>query len=122
MPLLPTTIRSAFFSSATSRIASAGSPCREYVSTCTPASLICSPALRSVALPSRLFDLLAGVAQRRLHVLALVDHPLHVVGRLLALLAKALVAHRLECAHQVDARADGPGELGRLSHGRTCGL
>src|ERR687895_2385556 len=48
IPLLPTTIRSAPFSSATSRMASAGSPSRAGVSTSTPSSLIAPAASSSV--------------------------------------------------------------------------
>ena len=49
MPLLPTTIRSACVSSATSRIASAASPSRANVSTFTPVSSTSSAASFSVA-------------------------------------------------------------------------
>jgi hypothetical protein len=49
IPLLPTTIRSALRSSATSRIASAGSPSRAKVSTSMPASRTRSAASLSVA-------------------------------------------------------------------------
>jgi alpha-1,2-mannosyltransferase len=49
MPLLPTTIRSASRSSATSRIASAGSPWRAYTLTSTPASRATVAAASSVA-------------------------------------------------------------------------
>ena len=63
MPLLPTTMRSASLSSATSRIASAGSPWR--------ACVLARRRRRALArsAPSR---------QRRLDVLARVDHPLQV--------------------------------------------
>ena len=62
MPLLPTTIRSEPRSSATSRMASAGSPWRAKVSTSTPASRV------SRRLVERVVD-----------VLARVDRPLHVL-------------------------------------------
>ena len=75
MPLLPTTMRSAPRSSATSRIASAGSPSRAKVSP-----------------HARLLDLGGRLAQRRVDVLARVDHPLQVARRLARLLAQALPA------------------------------
>ena len=87
MPLLPTMIRSAFCSSATSRIASAGSPWRAKVST--------RPRPPPSSAPPR--------PRAWCHVLARVDHPLHVVGHLLALLTQPLAADRLVGADEVDA-------------------
>ena len=52
MPLLPRTMRSLPRSSATSRIASAGSPCRANTSTATPAARISAAAASSVACTS----------------------------------------------------------------------
>src|SRR5206468_2140023 len=60
---------------------------------------------------------LGGLPQRRLHVLALVDHPLHVVGHLRALLAQALIADRLERADHMDRRANRLRQIGRLADG-----
>ena len=65
MPLLPTTMRSAPVSSATSRIASAGLPWRAWTSASTPAA-------RATA---------DDVAQDRVHVLARRDRPLAPSGR-----------------------------------------
>ena len=79
MPLLPTTIRSAPRSSATSRIASAGSPSRAKVSTSS----------------AGLAHHVGGVAQRRVDLLARVDHPLQVGRRLPGLLAQAGLRDRL---------------------------
>src|SRR5437762_1536228 len=50
MPLLPTMMRPAFSSSATSRIASAGSPSRAKVLTATPASAMAAPARTSTTI------------------------------------------------------------------------
>ena len=92
MPLLPTTIRSDPFSSATSRIASAGSPCRANVSVSTPG----------------LAGDLGRRAERRLDVLARVDHPLQVLRRLLGLLAQPRVGHGLVGADDLQLGAERP--------------
>ena len=106
MPLLPTTIRSALRSSATSRIASAGSPSRAKVST----------------FDARALDLLGRVLERRLDVLARVDHPLHVLRHLALLLAQALVGHRLVRGDEADRGADLPRQLRRLQDRLARGL
>ncbi len=106
MPLLPTTIRSAPCSSATSRIASAGSPWRGY-------TLHRDPGLAS-HLGSRL--------QRRVHVLARADRPLQILWRVAALLAQALSRHRLIRAHQLERCAHGLGEVNCLAYGLAGGV
>src|SRR5205085_12041545 len=73
-------------------------------------------------LEAGLLDLLAGLLQRRVHVLALVDHPLHVVGRLDALLTKPLVSDGLESADQVEPRSDRLRQVRGLAHRLTGGL
>ena len=97
MPLLPTTIRSASRSSATSRIASAGRPRAR-------TSRRRGPPRAQVG----------GVVERRVDVLARVDHPLQVLGRLPRLLAQARLRHRLVRADDIDGRADRLREVDRL--------
>ena len=101
MPLLPTTIRSASRSSATSRIASAGSPSRAKISTSMPA---CA-------------DEVGGVAQRGVDLFAGVDHPLQVGGGLAGLFAQAGLGYRLVGGDEADAGAERLGEVDRLVHG-----
>ena len=93
IPLLPTTIRSERCSSATSRIASAASPCRANVSTSVDAR-------RRV--PRR-----APLEQRQ-HVVVRVDHPLQVVGHDHLLAAQPLVGHRLVGADDLQPGAERP--------------
>src|SRR5436305_13999953 len=71
---------------------------------------------------ARLLGLLGRLLQRGVDVLALVDHPLSVVGHLRALLAQALIPHRLERAHEVHLGAHRSGELDRLANCLSTGL
>ena len=57
---------------------------------------------------------LARPPQRRVHVLARVDHPLEVLGHLLALLPQPALGHRLVGAHEVHLGAQLLGQLRRL--------
>ena len=101
IPLLPTTITVALTSSATSRIASAGSPSRACVSTSTPG--------------------LGGGRGARLEngvdVLARADGVGDVARDLAALLAQAGGGNRLVGADDVESRTAQPGQLGRLANG-----
>ena len=101
IPLLPTTIRSARCSSATSRIASAASPWRANVSTSST--------------PARV-GLVAAPLEHREHVLARVDHPLQVLRHLDPLVAQPLVGDRLVGADDLQPRAELARELDRLAH------
>ena len=71
-------------------------------------------------LDARAFDLLGGLAQRRLDVLARVDHPLQVLRHLAPLLAQALVGHGLEGGDEADRGADLPWPA-RSPAARPCG-
>ena len=69
-----------------------------------------------VHLHARLSRPLGRLAQRRVDVLARVDHPLQVLRRLPRLLPQALVRDRLVRGHQLDRRAERLGQLDRLAH------
>ena len=68
---------------------------------------------------ARLLDLLGGVLERGVDVLARVDHPLHVLRGLARLLAQPLVGDRLVGGDELDRGADRLGQLDRFAHRLT---
>jgi hypothetical protein len=65
-------------------------------------------------LDARLADAVGGLAERGVDLLARVDHPLQVAGRLTRLLAQARLGDRLVGGHQADGRAERLGEVDGL--------
>src|SRR5918998_3627373 len=68
-------------------------------------------------LDAGLLDLLPRVAQGLVDLLVRVDRPLHVLGRLLAVVAELLLGDGLVGADEMERRTDRLGELDRLAHG-----
>ncbi len=69
---------------------------------------------------------LARQSSRRLEcgvdILAWAYGPLQVLRHIATLLAQALGRHRLVCAHELERRSHGLGEVDRLTHGLAGGV